>query len=74
MTTADQPVTRGTLLSLIIALNRFGMTNRDQALGCVSCILGRPVTSRKTLTGREASKVLDHLDHHLEPTRKAATA
>ena len=66
-TATDRLVTRGQLRDLAIALTRFGLTERPAALGYCSAIVGRPVESRKTLTTREASKILDHLEHHLPP-------
>ena len=57
-----RPVTRGQLRDIAIALHRFGLTTRDQALGYCSAVVGRPVASRKDLTTREASRVLDLLE------------
>lgn len=58
----DRPATSGALRGIAIALNRFGLTNRDQCLGACSVLVGRPIASRKELTALEASRVLDHLD------------
>lgn len=66
--TGEHFATRGQLRELAIAFTRFGL-DRSGALGYVSCIVARPVTSRKTLTTREASAVLDHLDAHVPPRR-----
>lgn len=55
-------VTRGQLRDIAIALHRFGLTTRDQALGYCSAVAGRPLASRKDLTAREASRVLDLLE------------
>jgi hypothetical protein len=54
--------TRGQLRDLAIALSHFGITERAEALGYCAAVVGRPIPSRKTLTTREASEVLDHLD------------
>ncbi|MCU1492086.1 MAG: hypothetical protein JWM85_3491 [Acidimicrobiaceae bacterium] len=62
---AGQPAVRGQLRRIAILLNEFGIANRDQALGFCSAIAGRPITSRKELTAREASHVLDDLELHL---------
>lgn len=69
ITAPDRVATRGQLRDLAIALGRFGLTDRDRALGYCSAIAARPITSRKDLTTREASAVLDHLDHHVPPRR-----
>jgi hypothetical protein len=70
-TTATRLATRGQCRELAIAFTRFGLTDRAEALGYCASIVGRPVSSRKTLTTREASAVLDHLEHHVPP-RSAA--
>jgi hypothetical protein len=59
---SNPPATRGRLRDIAIALHRFGLGTRDQALGYCSAIVGRPVVSRKRLTAREASRVLDALE------------
>lgn len=59
--------TRGQLRDLAVALQRFGLSTRDQALGYCSAVVGRPIASRKDLTAREASAVLDRLESHLRP-------
>ncbi len=65
-TVTDRPATRGQLRDLAMGFTRFGLS-RAAALGYVTCIVGRPVTSRKDITTREASRVLDHLEHHVAP-------
>ena len=62
LVSSGRPVTPGQLREIAIALDRFGIVNRDQALGFVACVVGRPITSRKSLTSREASAVLDTLE------------
>jgi hypothetical protein len=64
MTVTVQPraATRGQLRSIAIALGRFGIVNRDRALGFCSALVRRPIESRHELTTREASLVLDVLD------------
>jgi hypothetical protein len=63
--TALGHVTRGQLRDLAIALHRFGLTTRDQALGYCSAVVAHPITSRKELTTREASRVMDVLEGQL---------
>jgi hypothetical protein len=57
-----RPVTRGQLRDLAIALGHFGLSTRDQALGYCSAVVARPIRTRKDLSTREASRVLDLLD------------
>lgn len=59
---APGTVTRGQLRDLGIGLHRFGLSNRDRCIGFCSCVVGRPLASRKELSAREASLVLDHLE------------
>jgi hypothetical protein len=59
---SNRPATRGQLRDLAIAAQRFGLASRDQALGFCSAVVSRPIASRKRLTTREASRVLDALD------------
>ena len=64
-------VTRGQLRDIAIACHRFGLTTRDQALGYCSAVVGRPIASRKELTTREASRVLDLLEGQTSASRAA---
>ena len=64
-------VTRGQLRDLAIALHRFGLSTRDEALGYCSAVVARPVASRKDLTTREASRVLDLLEGQVSASHAA---
>jgi len=56
---------RGQVRAIAIRQREFGLSNRDQALGYVAAVVGHPVASRKDLSAREASAVLDRLDEQL---------
>jgi hypothetical protein len=66
----DQPISPGTLRSLVIRFGEFGLTDRAACLGFCAAVLGRVIESRKELTAREASAVLDCLEASL-PKRPA---
>jgi hypothetical protein len=68
---AGRPVTRGQLRDLAIALHRFGLLTRDGALGYCSAVVGRPIASRKQLSTREASTLLDLLESQTAGGRAA---
>lgn len=57
----DRPAPCGTLRSLAIACGALGL-NRDASIGFATAVAGRRVKSRKQLTAREASAVLDRLE------------
>jgi hypothetical protein len=61
-TPAQRPATRGQLRDIAIALHRFGLETRQECLAYCSLVAGRPIASRKELTTREASLVLDLLE------------
>ncbi len=58
-------VTRGQLRDIAIALQRFGLTTRDEALGYCAAVVARPIASRKEMSTREASRVLDLLESQM---------
>lgn len=59
--TVQRPVTPGQLTSLGIELSKLGLS-RDAALGYCSAVVGRVITSRRQLSSREASAILDVIE------------
>lgn len=63
----DEPVRDGLatdpqIRKMVVAFKEMGITDRDDRLGVLSDVCGRPVGSSKELTREEASKVIEHLE------------
>lgn len=58
---AADTITSGQLKNIGRAMTVLGMKDRDAALGFVSGVVGREITSRNDLTRDEASRVIDRL-------------
>jgi hypothetical protein len=54
--------TRGQLRDMGMAFRRLGLDEREAIVACIWFIVQRGVESRKELTAREASAVLDGLE------------
>jgi hypothetical protein len=54
--------TRGQLRDMGMAFRRLGLNDRDEIMAYVWLIVGRDIESRKELTAREASLVLDAIE------------
>ncbi|MGA3219245.1 MAG: hypothetical protein ABSE77_09265 [Acidimicrobiales bacterium] len=62
-----RPATRGQLRDLAVALARYGLESREECLTYCAVAVGRPIKSRKDLSTREASSILDALEEGRQP-------
>jgi hypothetical protein len=55
------------LRDLAVALARYGLESREECLTYCAVAVGRPIKSRKDLSTREASSILDALEEGRQP-------